>query len=89
MSTAAYPVNAVLVDGRFRVACALRALRHVRPGHGVVMVHDWYRQNYRDGLAPFYQEVEVAGQLAVLTPRQNPDWVAWKVAVDAYEMVSA
>jgi hypothetical protein len=53
------------------------------------MVHDWYRQNYRDGLAPFYQEVEVAGQLAVLTPRQNPDWVAWKVAVDAYEMVSA
>lgn len=89
MRTTTYPVSAVLVDGRFRVACALRALRYVRPGYGVVMVHDWDRQEYRKGLFPFFEEVEVAGRLAVLTPRHNVDWDAWRAAVDAFEKVTA
>lgn len=51
--------DAVLVDGRFRVACALAALRHVRPG-GVLMVHDWDRGAYHAPVLEFYDVVEVA-----------------------------
>lgn len=82
-----YPVDAVLVDGRFRVACALRALRHVRAGHGVVMVHDWERAAYRDALAPFYDVVEVAGRLGVLTAKRvrGVEWGEWAAALGRWE----
>lgn len=31
----------VLVDGRFRVACALKALWHLDHSRGVLLIHDW------------------------------------------------
>lgn len=93
-----HPIDAVFVDGRFRVACALRALPHVAPGRGAVMVHDWDRANYGAALARFYDVVEVAGRLAVLTPKQwqqqkqeegggggDAWWAAWREAVAQHE----
>lgn len=79
-------VDVALVDGRFRVACALRALRHVVPGAGVVAVHDWTeRPAYGDALAPFFEVVEVADRLAVLTPKRHVDWTEWAAALGRYE----
>lgn len=79
-------VDVALVDGRFRVACALRALRHVVPGAGVVAVHDWTeRPAYGDALAPFYNVVEIADRLAVLTPKRHVDWTEWAAALGRYE----
>ena len=37
--------NVVLVDGRYRVACALRARQTLAP-NGVVLVHDFMRKKY-------------------------------------------
>lgn len=62
----------VLVDGRFRVACALAAHSRLAPG-GRLAVHDfWSRRAYQDALAPFYQVTGSAGTLALLTPREAP-----------------
>ena len=86
---ARFPTNLVdvaFVDGRFRVACALRALRHVAPGVGVVVVHDWTeRPAYGDALKPFYDVVEVADRLAVLTPKLAVDWSEWAAALGRAE----
>lgn len=59
----------VLVDGRFRIACALAAHgRLARDGH--LAVHDWWpRRAYQEALAPFFEVVGSAGTLALLQPR--------------------
>lgn len=58
----------VLVDGRFRIACALAAHGRLAPD-GHVAVHDfWPRQAYRDALAPFFEVVGSAGTLVLLRP---------------------
>jgi hypothetical protein len=58
------------VDGRFRVACALKALRRLAPG-GIVMVHDWQRPQYQEPLLRFYDlhDSTRTGELGVLVPK--------------------
>ena len=59
----------VLVDGRFRIACALAA--HGRlDAEGHVAIHDfWPRRAYQEALVPFFEVVGSAGTLALLKPR--------------------
>ncbi len=59
------------MDGRFRVACALKALWFLAPG-GKVMLHDWERQHYQVPLLRFYDlhDVTSSGHLGVLVPKQ-------------------
>ena len=58
----------VLVDGRYRVACALAALARVAPG-GLVAIHDfWPRPHYHLLLAEAELEA-TSGTLALLRPR--------------------
>lgn len=58
----------VLVDGRFRVACALAALARLAPG-GVVALHDfWGREHYRV-LLEFADLVGTATNLVLLARR--------------------
>jgi len=61
--------DVVLVDGRFRVACALAA-------HGLsdnVLVHDFSRRHYRRLVGPFgpYIKVSETEELAHLTPNRS------------------
>ncbi len=59
----------VLVDGRFRIACALAAHARLAPG-GLLAIHDfWNRRVYQDGLAGFYEAVGSADTMALLQPR--------------------
>ena len=62
------PFDVYLVDGRFRVASAARALLH-NPD-GVVMVHDAKRGAY-DVLWDVTRTVEQVGQLRVVRPIQS------------------
>jgi hypothetical protein len=63
------PVALVLVDGRFRVACALAAHNRLT-ADGLVAIHDyWPRRAYQEGLAPFFEVVGSAGSMALLAPR--------------------
>ena len=60
----------VLVDGRFRVACALKALWHLDHARGVLLVHDWVArgQQYHAPILRRYSLVAVVDRLAVLVP---------------------
>jgi len=68
--------DVVLVDGRWRLACGLYALRHVNAS-SIVMVHDFFEigsdaLSGRDGyseLLNWYTVVERAGELAILSPK--------------------
>jgi hypothetical protein len=67
------PVDFVLVDGRFRVACALMALRKAQPD-ALVVFHDfWTRLPAYGEILPFFDVVGRAGSLALLAPRQDLD----------------
>lgn len=58
----------VLVDGRFRIACALAAHGRLAP-EGVLAIHDfWPRRAYQDALKPFFTVIGSAGSLALLQP---------------------
>ncbi len=61
-------VDLVLVDGRFRIACALAA--HCRlAAQGVLAIHDfWPRRAYQDALKPFFTVIGSAGSMALLQP---------------------
>ena len=67
------PVDFVLIDGRFRVACVLAALLNARPD-AVVAFHDfWTRVEAYGEVLQFLDVVGRAGSLAVLVPRPTPD----------------
>lgn len=59
-----------LVDGRFRVACALKAIWHLDHSRGVLLVHDWVARSeqYHAPILKRYELVEVIDRLAVLVP---------------------
>ena len=63
------PQDVVLVDGRFRVACALAAFRHIAAG-GRLLVHDFGRAAYHVLLEWYTTESEV-DSLAILVPKAN------------------
>lgn len=73
-------VDLVLVDGRFRVACALAALPRLGPG-AHLLIHDfWARPAYRAPVLRHFDLVGSAGSLALLQPRAPVD--AAMLAVD-------
>lgn len=56
--------DVVLVDGRFRVACALTALLNLKPD-AIIMIHDfWTRPNYHV-ILPFVRILERSSDTAV------------------------
>lgn len=61
--------DVILVDGRWRVACAASAFPFIAPT-GRLMVHDFSRKYYHSLLKVYDKETEV-DELAVLTPKPN------------------
>lgn len=61
--------DVILVDGRWRVACAISAFPFLAPT-GRLMVHDFGRKSYHSLLTIYDKETEV-DHLTVLTPKPN------------------
>ena len=81
---AAGPVDCVLVDGRFRVACALAGLPRLEAG-AVLLVHDfWARAGYRAPLLRHFEMLGSAGTLVLLAPRRPVDAAALAVDLAAH-----
>ena len=72
----AQPIDAALIDGRFRVACSLRILPFLRPT-SIVFVHDFWdrQQHYRD-ILNHYRVVDRVDRLAVLQPLDTSEKTA-------------
>jgi len=75
-STTPIVADVVLVDGRFRVAVALKALWHIDAAT-VVLIHDWppRRAAYSRVLA-YYDVVDAVDDLVVLARKPDLDWAA-------------
>ena len=68
--------DVVLVDGRFRVAVALKALWHINAA-SVVLMHDWPRRQEAYGrVLVYYDVVDAVDDLVVLARKPDLDWAA-------------
>jgi hypothetical protein len=66
-------VDFVLIDGRFRVACTLAAVLHVRTS-ALIAVHDfWTRPKLYGAILEFLDVVDRAESLGVFAPRGEID----------------
>jgi hypothetical protein len=66
-----------LIDGRFRVACALQVLLRA-PSRALILIHDFANRKYYHGVLPLMQELARADNLSVFQARSNVDWDAAK-----------
>lgn len=73
----------VLVDGRYRIACALQAIPFVKP-RGVVMIHDFDSRPGYASLFKFFDEVDHVDQLVVLKPKDDVGLRAYTLALNQY-----
>lgn len=65
-------LDLVLIDGRFRVACALEtALRTPRETH--ILIHDFWNRPAYHGVLPFFEEVECCDTMGVFRTRRDLD----------------
>jgi len=75
----------ILVDGRFRSACFLKALQHIKnPEKTKLVIHDYERQGYHI-VEKFADIVERVERLAVLRKKSRVDEQALAKAVAFYE----
>ena len=78
----------ILVDGRFRVACALKTLRMLRDHHDWTMLVDDYTDRPADHvIADFAEFVQLVGRMAVFRPPASVDRNELDRAIAAYETV--
>jgi len=78
--------SVVLIDGRFRVACALRVLLELPNDAGAaILFDDFSNRPYYRIVLDFADEVERAGRLVVLRKRKNFDDFRGRVLSRRYE----
>lgn len=75
------PVTAdvVLIDGRFRVAVALKSLWHIHAA-SVVLVHDWTSRAAEYGRILKYYDIVGSVDTLIILSRKRVDQVDWKSA---------
>ena len=80
---AAIDADLVLIDGRFRVACALEAIARCRP-HAILLFHDfWNRTPYHPVLA-FADWLGSCDSLAILRRKPSIDQAKFDAVRSAY-----
>lgn len=78
-------IDTVLVDGRFRVACALKSLLHCGSNENfTVLIHDFERPRYHSVLE-FFDIAEQADRLAALKVKKDVDLKAVQAMYDEYK----
>jgi hypothetical protein len=78
----------ILIDGRWRIACAMQVLLRTSKG-ATILFHDfWNRRHYQRPVLPLTEVVERVDTLAVLRRRADVDWrrVALTVGQHAFDM---
>ena len=85
LDAAATDADLVLIDGRFRVACALEVLARCRP-HAVLLFHDfWNRTPYHPVLA-FTDWLGSCDSLAILRRKPSIDPAAFEAVRRLHRM---
>ena len=70
-----YP-DLILIDGRFRVACALKALRSMKDVNDFILIVDDYKyRDYYSIISEFSTLIEMIGIMAVFKGTKNTDLI--------------
>ena len=64
-----YNANIILIDGRFRIACALDIFSKIKEDT-LIFIHDYYREKYHI-LEQFYIKIKMWDSLAVFIKNPN------------------
>jgi len=76
----------VLIDGRFRVACALHTLDSIDPS-GIVLIHDYTNRPYYYIVEKFYNRVAVVEKLCAFQKKPAYDQKLLKQLIAKYEHI--
>ncbi|WP_370210759.1 O-linked N-acetylglucosamine transferase, SPINDLY family protein [Alloalcanivorax venustensis] len=84
----------ILVDGRFRVACVLNAIRHTlnvadRPGDTRLFIHDFWNRPHYHAVLEFLVEEESAETAGVFRIAENIDPERMDAVLEAYRFQPA
>lgn len=71
----------VLIDGRFRVACALKSLRALQGRDFLLLVDDFRSRRHYRVISDFADAQPMQGRMAVFRPRQSVDTAALDAAI--------
>lgn len=74
----------VLVDGRFRVACALSAARHLEGKEARILIDDYEERDHYRVVERHLEVKERCGRMALFTPRADIDRTALDADIEAY-----
>ncbi|CAK7014599.1 MAG: hypothetical protein DESF_00586 [Desulfovibrio sp.] len=77
----------VLIDGRFRVACALQVLLRTAGRSVPVMVHDFSCREHYHVLLHFFDIIDAADTAVVLLRKDNPSWRDAAICLQEYQFV--
>ena len=72
LSTLNYRPNLVFVDGRFRVACALKSIKNMEDDSYLV-VHDYLNRSYYHVIEKFFEKIDEESTLCIFKKRQGVD----------------
>jgi hypothetical protein len=75
-------LDLVLIDGRFRVACALEAVLRCSPDTTLV-IHDFWNRPVYHGLLPYLDELERCATIGVFRIRRGFDRAAAATLLEA------
>lgn len=78
------PPELVLVDGRFRVACAMQAALHAAPSTKIV-IHDFWDRPHYHGVLRFLDWQESAGTMGLFKLRADFDRTAAEALYEAHK----
>lgn len=76
----------VLIDGRFRVACALHTLDSI-DSSSIVLIHDYSNRPYYHCIENFYNKIGVVDTLCAFQKKPNYDQKLLKQLIAKYEHV--
>lgn len=79
------PPDLILVDGRFRVACALRSIQALRNRFDTILVDDYSRPEYRV-IEQFARLEKMIGRMAVFRPGPPPVASVLETAIRSVEL---
>lgn len=74
----------ILVDGRFRVACALMAAKFLRERPGEILIDDYAERNQYRAVERHLELRERAGRMALFAPRRDLDPAALDADIDSH-----
>lgn len=81
-------IDTIFVDGRFRVACATRALIYFAQHQNerqILIIHDFFNREWYHKILDFVEIIDRVDTLAIFKPKPNNDHVKLQALYDEFK----